>query len=91
MPLFFSEIKKTIDFYVSSTSDESLVGCYITGGGAMLPGLVEGLEALLGVDVSILNPFEAFEYNEKNIPKDMINAIAYRGVVALGLGMRDVD
>lgn len=88
---FFSEIKKTIDFYVSSTSDESLVGCFITGGGAMLPGLVEGLEALLGVDVSILNPFEAFEYNEKNIPKEMINAIAYRGVVSLGLGMRDVD
>ena len=86
---FFSEIKKTIDFYVSSTSDESLIGCYITGGGAMLPGLLEGLEALLGVDVSILNPFEAFEYNEKNIPKEKINSIAYRGVVALGLGMRD--
>jgi type IV pilus assembly protein PilM len=87
---FFSEIKKTIDFYVSSTSDESLIGCYITGGGAMLPGLLEGLEALLGVDVSIMNPFEAFEYNEKNIPKAMINSIAYRGVVSLGLGMREV-
>ena len=60
-----------------------------TGGGAMLPGLMEGLEALLGVDVSIINPFEVFEYNEKNIPKEKINSIAYRGVVALGLGMRD--
>jgi type IV pilus assembly protein PilM len=88
---FFSEIKKTIDFYVSSTSDESLIGCYITGGGAMLPGLLEGLEALLGVDVSIMNPFEVFEYNEKYIPKDMINSIAYRGVVVLGLGMREVS
>ncbi len=88
---FFTEIKKTIDFYISSTSDESLEGCHITGGAAMLPGLQEGLEALLGLNVSILNPFEAFEYNEKNISKDMINSIAYKGVVSLGLAMRKLD
>ena len=28
----FSEIKKTIDFYLTSSSDESLSSCYITGG-----------------------------------------------------------
>lgn len=86
---FFSEIKKTIDFYISSTSDESLVGCLLTGGGALVPGLIEGLEALLGVDVSVLNPFEAIEYDEKNIREEMINEIAYRGVCAIGFGMRE--
>ncbi|MCO4792685.1 MAG: type IV pilus assembly protein PilM [Bacteriovoracaceae bacterium] len=86
---FFSEIKKTIDFYISSTSDESLVGCLLTGGGALVPGLIEGLEALLGVDVTVLNPFEAIEYDEKTVHEDMINDIAYRGVCAIGLGMRE--
>jgi type IV pilus assembly protein PilM len=85
---FFSEIKKTIDFYVSSTQDESLSKCYLTGGGSLVPGLVEGLEALLGINVSILNPFEKFSYDKKKFSEAEINEIAYKGVVALGLAMR---
>lgn len=87
---FFSEIKKTMDFYVSSTSDESLASVYITGGSVQIPGILEGLEALLGVEVSVINPFEKFEYNEKKISEDDIEDIAYKGVSVLGLAMRSV-
>jgi len=86
--MFFSEIKKTIDFYQSSSSDESMDGCVVTGGGVLIPGLVEGLEALLGVEVSVLNPFEKITYNSKNISEEEINEIAYRGVTVLGLALR---
>lgn len=85
---FFSEIKKAIDFYVSSTSDESLVGCAVTGGGALIPGILEGLEALLGVDVRVLNPFDAISYKSGAFTEEEVNQIAYRGVQALGLAMR---
>jgi type IV pilus assembly protein PilM len=85
---FFSEIKRAIDFYISSTSDESLAYCMVTGGSALIPGLLEGLEALLGVDVSVLNPFDAISYKEKNFSEEEINQIAYRGVQVLGLAMR---
>lgn len=85
---FFSEIKKTIDFYVSSTQDESLSRCYLTGGGALIPGLIEGLEALLGISVSILNPFDRITYDKKKFNEAEINEIAYKGVVAIGLAMR---
>jgi type IV pilus assembly protein PilM len=87
---FFSEIKKTIDFYVSSTSDESLVACYVTGGSSLIPGIIEGLEALLGVDVGILNPFEGIGYSQKMFNEKEINEIAYRGVTVLGLAMREL-
>lgn len=87
---FFSEIKKAIDFYVSSTSDESLQSCFVTGGSALIPGILEGLEALLGVDVSVLNPFDAIKYKEKNFSQEEINQIAYQGVQALGLAMRNL-
>jgi type IV pilus assembly protein PilM len=87
---FFAEVKKTIDFYVSSTSDESLVGCVVTGGSCQIPGVLEGLEALLGLDVSVLNPFDVIEYNPKKFSEEEISEIAYRGVAALGLGMRYV-
>jgi type IV pilus assembly protein PilM len=86
---FFSEIKKTLDFYVTSTSDDSFDGCYVTGGGTLIPGLLEGLEALLGVKVEVLNPFEKITF-DKNIPQSQINDIAYKGLVALGLGMRQL-
>lgn len=85
---FFSEIKKAIDFYISSTSDESLVACIVTGGSALIPGILEGLEALLGVDVSVLNPFDTISYKKKNFTEQEINQIAYQGVQALGLAMR---
>lgn len=85
---FFAEIKKTVDFYVSSTSDESFVECVLTGGSSLIPGLVEGLEALLGINVSIMNPFEAIEYDDKNIKEEQLNEIAYRGVAVLGLAAR---
>jgi len=88
---FYSEIKKTIDFYVSSTSDESLVGCLMTGGGILIPGLIEGLEALLGVEVGVLNPFEAISYDKKVFKEDQINEIAYTSVTALGLAMRQLE
>ncbi|WP_164848241.1 type IV pilus assembly protein PilM [Halobacteriovorax sp. HLS] len=85
---FFSEIKKTIDFYISSTSDESFVECVLTGGSCLIPGLIEGLEALLGISVSIMNPFEAIDYDKKNIKEEQLNEIAYRGAAVLGLAMR---
>jgi type IV pilus assembly protein PilM len=85
---FFAEIKKTVDFYVSSTSDESFVECVLTGGSSLIPGLIEGLEALLGINVSIMNPFEVIDYDKKNIEEDQLNEIAYRGAAVLGLAMR---
>jgi len=85
---FFSEIKKTIDFYVSSTSDESLTSCIVTGGNARIPGILEGLEALLGVDVRVLNPFDVISYKSSNFTEEEINEIAYRGVQVLGLALR---
>ena len=85
---FFAEIKKTIDFYVSSTSDESLTTCFVTGGSALIPGILEGLEALLGVQVNFMNPFEHFDYDQKKFSEEEINEVAYKGAVVLGLGMR---
>ena len=87
---FFAEIKKTVDFYISSTSDESFVECVLTGGSCLIPGLSEGLEALLGISVSIMNPFEAVEYDPQKISEEKLNEIAYRGAGVLGLAMRSI-
>jgi type IV pilus assembly protein PilM len=90
LDIFFSEIKKTIDFWISSTSEESFDGCILTGGGAQISGITEALQELLETEVQILNPFSAMSYNKNNITEKLINDIAFRGVCAIGLAMRSV-
>ena len=88
--IFFSELKKTIDFWASTTADENFDGCVITGGGAQAPGLLEALKELLDIDVQILNPFKVMSYNKNNISEDSIKEIAAKGVCAIGLAMRSI-
>ncbi|MEI8346378.1 MAG: type IV pilus assembly protein PilM [Pseudomonadota bacterium] len=85
---FFSEIKKTLDFYVTATSDEDFAGCWLTGGGCLTIGLKEGLENLLGINVNIFNPFERIEVDKKYISDDELQKIMCTGVTAIGLAMR---
>jgi type IV pilus assembly protein PilM len=89
--MLFSEIKKTLDFYIVSTSDESLVACYITGGGTLCTGIQGGLEELLGVRVSLLNPLDIFEVNEKKFSDEKIKNITFRGCAVLGLALREMS
>lgn len=86
---FLAELKKTLDFYLKTTSDESFARCYLTGGSAMLPGLITNLQELLDIEVEILNPFTRFEYDDRKIEEHEIGSIAYTGTVALGLAMRE--
>ncbi len=86
---FFEEVKKTIDFYTTSTSDESFVACRVTGGGALTHGILEGLEETLGISVEFLNPFDSIEIGK--IEKSEQGGIAAFGVVAMGLAMREVN
>lgn len=87
---FFNELKKTIDFWVNSTSEESFDGCVLTGGSSLIPGLPEALQELFETEVQILNPFSTMTYNQSNISEDMINEIAFKGVCAIGLAMRSL-
>jgi len=84
---FLIEISKTINFYVTSTNDETFVGCMITGGGAEVPGLVDALGAVLKVEVDILNPLDVIEVNSKRV-KSEEQEIVFRGAVAIGLALR---
>ena len=91
MDTFFAELKKTIDFWVSSTSEEAFDGCFITGGGAQIPGFTEALQELLETDVQILNPFSKFTYNKNNISEDELDDVSFMGACAIGLAMRSYD
>ncbi len=87
---FLEELKKTIDFWMSSTSEETFDGCIVSGGASQTPGFVEALQEVLETEITVLNPFSSMTYNQKNINEEEVEDIAYRGVVAIGLAMRTV-
>lgn len=89
--MFLAEFKKTIDFWINSTSEEVFDGCYISGGSSTIPGLRDGLQDLFGVEVKTFNLFERFSYNEKYISNEESDEIALRGVCAVGLAMRKIS
>lgn len=88
---FFSEVKKTIDFWLTSSSDEAFNACVITGGGALIPGLEEALAEVLETDVVIINPFSKMTFNKNKIDNDLATEISHKGLVALGLAMRSIE
>jgi type IV pilus assembly protein PilM len=85
-----NEIVATKEFWISSLGEGELLGCVITGGGALIPGINDQIAEALGIEVTTLNPFTKMTYNKNNITEDMINEIAYQGACAIGLAMRSI-
>ena len=87
--LMIEELKKVINFYVSSASgEERIQRCFITGGNILLPGMSKSLEELVAVEVETLDPFGRFKFNEKTIDEENLDSIRQFSLTALGLGMR---
>lgn len=88
---FYAEVRKTIDFISQTQTDLQFTDCVITGGSAQLVGVVQGLEDLLGIPVTIFDPFERIKYNKNIFTEELRSQIAFRGVVAMGLAMRTIN
>jgi type IV pilus assembly protein PilM len=82
------EIKKTADFYTSKHSNEGLHLVTVSGGVSVLPEMVTVLTGMLGMEVSIGNPFMKLLMD-----KGQTQALAGSGPiygVAIGLAMREI-
>ena len=88
--LFFTEIKRALDFYISSSDESSFQYCYITGGSSRLPGLSERLAKELSLEVLFFNPFDRIDVKRGEFDENALSVISSTGVSALGLAMRRV-
>ncbi|MCK5072187.1 MAG: type IV pilus assembly protein PilM [Bacteriovoracaceae bacterium] len=88
LEIFYKEIKKTVDFYITAMSDEDFSECWVTGGAMLTPNLVEGLESILKLPVKMFNPLDKIECDRGNFDDEMLDSINYCGVTAIGLAMR---
>lgn len=85
-----AEVRKNINFYVTQGSAEKVNYCFVTGGNSLLPGLVEKLTSVTGLDVQRIDIFKAIKADESKDEKGLEHLSAV-SAVAIGLAMRKVN
>lgn len=85
-----AEIRKVLNFFIAAGSSEQVGYCFVTGGSCRLPGLVESLQDVIGMEAQYLNPFDVIEYDKKAFEDEALENIATTGLVSLGLGLRKI-
>jgi type IV pilus assembly protein PilM len=85
-----AEIKKNINFYITQGSAEKVEYCFVTGGNSLLPGLVEKLAAVTGLEVKRIDVSSGIKIEERKAEKGLESFSAI-SAVAIGLAMRKVN
>jgi type IV pilus assembly protein PilM len=83
-----NEMKRSLDFYVSTAMDDRISRVYLTGGGASIPRLGETVSQKLGVPVEIMHPFRKVKFSEKKFDPAYIDKVGPLYSVAVGLATR---
>jgi type IV pilus assembly protein PilM len=85
-----AEIKKNINFYITQGSAEKVEYCFVTGGNSLLPGLVEKLAAVTGLEVKRIDVSSGIKIEERKAEQGLESFSAI-SAVAIGLAMRKVN
>jgi len=85
------EIRRSIDFYNSTAAnDDRIAAISISGGCSKIYGLQDSVQARLGMEVELLDPFARLKYDEKTFDPEYLKEIAPLMAVGVGLAMRRV-
>lgn len=80
----YTEVSRSIDFYLSQGVDHSISRIIISGGMSNLANMTRFLSSEFKVPVELANPLAFLPEIPKNMPKDVLPALA----VATGLALR---
>ncbi|MBV5340697.1 MAG: type IV pilus assembly protein PilM [Deltaproteobacteria bacterium] len=84
------EIRRSLDFYNSTASDERISGVFISGGCSKVYNLIGTISEKIGLKVERLNPFAKLKYTEKDFDPEFLQEIAPFMAVPVGLAIRRV-
>ena len=80
----YTEVSRSIDFFLSQGVDHSIGRIILSGGMANLGNIAQFLTGEFKVPVEVCNPLSFLPEQPKNIPKDVLPSLA----VATGLALR---
>ncbi|MEO0184915.1 MAG: type IV pilus assembly protein PilM [candidate division WOR-3 bacterium] len=83
-----TQIERSLQFLSTVTGEEKVNKMFITGGGALIPNLVEYLKRRLNVNVEVLNPFKNILYDPTIFAPEGVDVIGPVLTQAVGLALR---
>lgn len=84
------EIRRSLDFYNSTASDNRISGVFVCGGCSKVYKLIDNISEKIGLPVQTLNPFAKIKYNEKEFDPEYLQEIGQFMAVPIGLAIRRV-
>lgn len=85
------EIKKALDFYVSSYPDENITRLILSGGGAKIKGFATLLSEETGIQVNVFDPFAKAKSDTARLDPSYLSHIAPEMAIAAGLAIRKIE
>jgi type IV pilus assembly protein PilM len=82
------EIRRSFDFFRSSTQDEQIHKLFVSGGSAHLPGLLESLSQSLEMPGEIANPLRNIKADPNRFDPEYLNFVAPQTAISVGLALR---
>ncbi len=82
------EIRRSLDFYNSTASEDRISKIYASGGAFKGYGLVDAVCDRIGLAVELINPFARLKFNEKEFDPEYLKEIGPLMTVTVGLAIR---
>ena len=86
-----TELKKSIDYYTSSSLGPPVSAIYLSGGGSRASQLLRTIEEYVGLPTIYLNPFAQVTSGSKELSEDYLQSIGPEIVIPMGLAIRAGD
>ncbi len=84
------EIRRSLDFYNSTASDDRITKVFVSGGGSKGYKFIESVSDKIGIPVELISPFAKLKYNEKDFDPEYLQEIGPLMAVTVGLAIRRV-
>jgi type IV pilus assembly protein PilM len=85
------EIRRSFDFYHSTTQSDTIRRVVLSGGCALMPELAPSLSRALELPVEVANPFQHIVVDPKKFDPQYLAFIAPQMTVAVGLALREPE
>jgi type IV pilus assembly protein PilM len=85
-----SEIERSVEYFRSTFGAENISKILLSGGGALIPGMVADLGHRLGIETEIINPFKKIQLNNKVFKQEAAEGIGPIAAVGVGLALRKI-
>ena len=88
---YVQEIRRTLDFFLSTMVNENIEKIYVSGGSSRIPGIIKLLEKQMEIPVELVNPFNNVKWDDRVFDPEYMAYIAPQMAVAVGLALRRAD